>query len=312
MAIFQIRYLDRIPAHAAVHDSVEIVKRLKRSAVAFTNAVLRKADRKPVRWPDRQIELSCPEWLMQRWSDHFGLERAAEIAKAALQEPIAYVRLGAGESAPNGLELEMTDVSGAYRVKSGPVHGIRLHDVGSQSVIPLLSIPPRSTYLDLCSAPGNKTLQALEAAPRLAVACDVSWARLKAVSPGCLRVVLDATHQLPFNTKFERVFIDAPCSGTGTLARNPEIKWRLRPERLTDFQAIQRRILLNGLKAVMPGGKLLYATCSLEPEENEDVVRSALEAHDGLRLESEHWRLPGRDPGDGFYAAVLVVSGAAA
>jgi 16S rRNA (cytosine967-C5)-methyltransferase len=255
--------------------------------------------------------LSCPKWLIERWSDQFGVERAAEIATAALEEPIPYVRIGPGEAAPEGLELESTDVPGAYRVISGPVRAIRLHDVGSQAIIPLLDIQPGSTYLDLCSAPGNKTAQALEGRPRLSVACDVSWHRLKTVAAHCLRVVLDATAELPFSRTFDRVFIDAPCSGTGTLARNPEIKWRLRPEDLSRFRAIQARILLNGLKAVTPGGKLLYATCSLQREENEEVVRDGLRAHPSLTLESEHWRLPGRDAGDGFYAALMVVSGVA-
>ena len=100
------------------------------------------------------------------------------------------------------------------------------------------------------------------------------------------------------STGFDRILVDAPCSGTGTLARNPEIKWRLRPADLARFAGLQRAILGNALPHLKPGGKLVYATCSLEREENEEIVA-------GLPVVATHLRLPGRDPGDGFFAAVL-------
>jgi 16S rRNA (cytosine967-C5)-methyltransferase len=125
--------------------------------------------------------------------------------------------------------------------------------------------------------------------------------------PGiCPRVVLNAAMPLPFRNRFDCVLIDAPCSGTGTLSRNPEIKWRVRPEDLLRLQKIQTAILKNGLEQLAGGGRLVYATCSLECEENKDVIRAAIEnAPAGVKLVSEHWRLPGRDPGDGFYVAVI-------
>ena len=280
MAIFQLRYLERIPAHAAVHDSVELVKCYKRAATGLTNAVLRKVTRDPVKWPDASIELSCPEWLLNRWKEHFGSDAARNIAAAALAEPSAYVSLAAPA-------------------------GIRLQDIGSQSIIPLLDLQPGQTYLDLCAAPGNKTMQALETPLRLAVACDISWNRIKEIPPVCPRVVLDATQPLPFSAKFDRIFVDAPCSGTGTMSPNPEIKWRLTEHDLPRFRDKQQQIALQAAKLLAPGGKLLYATCSLEQEENEDVVRHLLAHHPALELQREVWRLPGRDPGDGFYAALL-------
>jgi 16S rRNA (cytosine967-C5)-methyltransferase len=114
-------------------------------------------------------------------------------------------------------------------------------------------------------------------------------------------VVLDAATALPFHVKFDRILIDAPCSGTGTLARNPEIKWRLRPNDLPRFAALQRKILEQALPHLKPGGKLVYSTCSLELEENDDIVK-------GLPV-TMHLRLPGRDPGDGFFAAVIIEDG---
>lgn len=113
-------------------------------------------------------------------------------------------------------------------------------------------------------------------------------------------MVLDATAPLPFRQQFDRILIDVPCSGTGTLARNPEIKWKLEPEDFGDLNKRQVAILRNALAQLAPGGLLVYSTCSLEREENQDVVASA----DAKILETMQ-RIPGRDPGDGFFAAVL-------
>ena len=305
MAIFQLRYLDRIPAHAAVDETVEIVKQQKRAAAGFVNAVLRKVNRDEVQWPDRQTELSCPEWLLARWTGQFGAEAARGAALAALREPIPYVRIAPGRPVPEGIEIEPAGLPGGYRLLSGSAPGLRLHDIGSQSIIPLLGLEPGMSYLDLCAAPGNKTAQALETPLGLAIACDVSLARLRDVPPGCLKVVLDATASLPFSRQFDRIFLDVPCSGTGTLGRNPEIKWRVQRENISQFGEKQVRMLTGAVEWLSSGGRLVYATCSLEREENEDVVGAALEREPTLRREREVWRLPGQDQGDGFYAAVF-------
>ena len=305
MAIFQMRYLERIPPHAAVNESVELAKAHKRAAAGFVNATLRKVIKENVVWPDLARELSCPAWLLDRWIDHFGSDQARSIADAALREPEAYIRIPPGSAPPADMEVEPTAVSGCFRLLTPCKSGRRLHDISSQAILPLLDLQAGQSYLDMCAAPGNKTLQALETPLSLAVACDVSATRLAAVPPVCPRVVLDATRSLPFNRNFDRILIDAPCSGTGTLARNPEIKWRVLPEDFARFQAKQRRILSSGLQFLVSGGKLLYATCSLEREENEEVVRSVTASRGDVLCEREVWRLPGREEGDGFYAAVL-------
>lgn len=306
--IFQMRYLERVPAHAAVDDSVEFVKHRQRAAAGLTNAVLRKVNRSPVTWPGASIELSCPDWLLARWSKHFSAELANRIAAAALAEPAAYIRVPPGHAPPANLELEAAAVPGAYRLLSPAPPGMRLHDLGSQSIVPLLGLQPGLRYLDLCAAPGNKTLQALETPLSLAVACDLSYERLREAPPVCPRVVLDAAWPLPFDISFDRIFIDAPCSGTGTLGRNPEIKWRLEESGLARFAEKQLRIARQAARLLARGGKLVYATCSLEPEENEEIVRALLEEQPDLRREREIWRIPGREEGDGFFAAVLVRS----
>jgi len=274
MGIYQLRYLDRIPAHAAVSESVELIKRArKRSAAGFANAVLRKVNRDPVEWPDRAIAWAHPEWMLARWERQYGAETAAAIARANLQTPETYINLETG----------------------------RVQDIGAQSIVPRLGLEAGMTFLDLCAAPGNKTAQAFAAGVH-AVACDVHFHRLAPLkSMGIDLVLLDGTQPLPFARRFDRILIDAPCSGTGTLARNPEIKWRLTPADLADLHERQVALLRQGLQVLAPHGLLVYATCALEREENQDVVAQVCP---DMQVESSQ-RLPGRDPGDGFFAAVI-------
>ena len=276
MAIYQLRYLERVPPHAAVAESVELVKRARKtSAAGFVNAVLRKVDRRPLTWPTREVELSCPEWLLARWDSFYGAAAAVAIARAALREPETYLRIGAA--------------------------GTRVQDIGSQSIVPLLQLQAGQRLLDLCAAPGNKTAQALESGVQV-VACDRYFRRLRPMAGlGADLVLLDGTCPLPFSRPFDRILVDAPCSGTGTLGRNPEIKWRLSPQDLPNFQHRQIALLAQARTLLAPGGLLVYSTCSLEQDENEAMVERAAP---GVVAETLH-RLPGRDEGDGFFAAVI-------
>jgi 16S rRNA (cytosine967-C5)-methyltransferase len=219
MGIYQLRYLDRIPPHAAVGESVELVKRIhKASAAGLVNAILRKTDRTPVPWPDRATDLSMPGWLLERWDRQFGKQKASRIAAAFLQPAETHI-------ASTG----------------------RIQDIGAQSIVPFLDLHPGQTLLDLCAAPGNKTAQAMECGARV-VACDIHLHRLVQMRDlNCPLVVLDGTEALPFRSKFDRILIDAPCSGTGTLGRNPEIKWRLKPSDLIDLHAKQVALARSSL-----------------------------------------------------------------
>jgi 16S rRNA (cytosine967-C5)-methyltransferase len=171
-------------------------------------------------------------------------------------------------------------------------------DIGAQSIVPLLELAPSHRFLDVCAAPGNKTLQAAETTRRV-TACDRSRPRLYEI-PVRDRVQLDAAAPLPFPPAFDRILVDAPCSGTGTLGRNPEIKWRVSVEEYLRQQERQMQILRHALACLAPGGRLVYSTCSLEPEENEAVIEPFRE-----RVQSTGYRLPGQQPGDGFFHAVL-------
>ena len=326
MGCYQMWFLDRIPARAAVSESVEIVKGAgKRSAAGLVNAVLRKlSDR-----PDGSADLSHPAWMRERWRRVYGPEVSASILEANLRPPPTYLRLNArypleetlARLADEGIETEATELRWCRVVRQGrPQAGkcyregrIRIQDISSQAVTPLLDLEARHRFLDVCAAPGGKTCQALEqrggSAGGATVAADLHLHRLRTmrtlatvpVNP----VLLDAETSLPLRQTFDRVLVDAPCSGTGTLARNPEIKWRLSPEDLDELSRKQQRILRQALAALRPGGVLVYATCSLEPEENQAVVEAVLKTETVFRSGAYLQRVPGRDAGDGFFACRL-------
>jgi 16S rRNA (cytosine967-C5)-methyltransferase len=296
MGLYQLRFLDRVPAHAVVSDSVELARRAgKASAGAFVNAILRRAARENIATDER---LSTPAWLFERWTAQYSRQTAEAIARASLTRPLRYIRVPPGSDPPEG--ARETGVPGCFVLETGDAGTLRFQDIGSQAVVPLLDLHTGQTLLDICAAPGNKTAQALESDVR-AIACDLHLSRAKLLLSLHIPVaVINAEAALPFSRRFDRILVDAPCSGTGTLARNPEIRWRLGPQ---DFPALQERqiaILKNALALVNEGGLLVYSTCSLEREENEEVIAAS-----GARIESVMQRIPGRDPGDGFFAAVL-------
>lgn len=308
MGAYQLHFLERVPAHAAVSESVSLARAARKtSATGMVNAVLRKvmAAELPSIWPDRATALSMPEWILRRWEQAFGPERTAAMAEAFLRKPEVYTRLPVGKSPPDfpGMEFAESDVAGCLKVLKGnpQAAGLRQSDIGSQWVGTLLQAQPGDEALDLCAAPGNKTAVVAETG-RIAAACDSNFQRLSAMGNEHFpRVQVDATQPLPFRRAFRRILLDAPCSGTGTLGRNPEIRWRITPEKLEEFPPIQRAMLRNALDLLAPEGVLVYSTCSLEIEENENIVEDV--CHD-CEVETAR-RMPGVSPGDGFFAAVI-------
>jgi 16S rRNA (cytosine967-C5)-methyltransferase len=313
VAEYQLLFLDRVPARAAVNESVELVKRShKRSAIPFANAVLRKLS---LQLPESKNELSSvraettsqlaetwahPLWLVQRWAQQYGEAIAGTICEYDQKIPETTIRLTdntvEGELQREGIQLGPGKlVSRARRVQSGDVTATEalrmglanIQDEASQLVA--LLVGKASTILDCCAAPGGKTRVIAERNPQakiLAVDLHPHRARLlrKLVSAKNARIVAGDALHLPTTTLFGRVLVDVPCSGTGTLARNPEIKWRITQDDIGDLQARQFAILQSAMSRVAPGGRLVYSTCSLEREENSDVVEKVLAADDSFRL----------------------------
>ena len=323
---YQLCFLDRIPARAAVSESVELVKAArKRSAAAFVNAVLRKL-------PSRgevatSVALSYPGWMIARWEKAFGAEVTAGILRCGVETPPVYLRLNTrfafeetvGLLLEEGVETVETELPSARRVIRGRViesrcfreRRVRIQDLSSQCVVPLLELRAGHSFLDVCAAPGGKTFQAVDllGSARGVVAADRHLHRLRTLrelAGGAVdSVVLDGRRGLPLRRPFDRILVDAPCSGTGTLARNPEIKWRLRVGDLAALALKQREILGNALESLGPAGVLVYSTCSLEHEENEGVVEAVLKEKTSFAAGAYLQRIPGLVAGDGFFACPI-------
>lgn len=339
---YQLVFLNRIPAHAAINESVELVKRArKRSAAGMTNAVLRNLDKKGT------DDLGHPAWLVERWTDAYGPEALKKICDYDQKAPRTTIRVTTAdvvrelEAEAIGLEPGSL-VAGAYTVINGEITQTRafregrvaIQDEGSQLVALLAG--SGKMILDCCAAPGGKTRILAEQNPDAhVIAVEVHPHRAdlmkRLVRSDRVSVIAADVRKLPLAGSFDRVLVDAPCSGTGTLARNPEIKWRLKTDDLTRLHAYQCDILSAAMKRVGTGGRVTYSTCSLEPEENEQVVKTALERDSsfglvdcGEELNRLQQRgsvvggghavltsgpflrtIPGIHPCDGFFAAVL-------
>jgi len=278
MGAFQLLHLDRIPAHAALSESVELARENGQPhAAGMVNAVLRgltraAAPRKPLVESVAALaeRLGHPSWLVERWVKHYGRAAAEKIAEYDEQEP------GAGDL--------------FERSEDGP----RMDD-GSRLVAELAAacVEAPKRIWDCCAAPGGKTmvLAARHSAAEL-LATDVSGRRLRAMETRLRREMpaakvrmleADVARLAESEGEFDLILCDVPCSGTGTLARNPEIKLRLEPAEFSRQAKRQRDILAAALKRLAPGGRLVYSTCSLEPEENEAVVAAVLEKMSGMK-----------------------------
>jgi len=356
LGLYQLRFLTRIPASAAVNDAVKLVQFARiRSADKFVNAVLRRAIRESEYDPlsvvsdplERlALETSHPRWLIERWADNFGLEEATAFARANNEAAPVSFRI-TGNNTDGNEVLEQLRAAGASLTPSGVVNDawrisggttllrrlaregrVYVQDEASQLVAHALAPQAGEHVLDLCAAPGSKTthVAALANGEATVIAGDLYQHRLRTVVDAVRSqqvnrvycVVLDGEQGLPFaEAGFDRVLVDAPCSGTGTLRHNPEIRWRISAADIKQLAGRQRHLLLNAAKAVKPGGRLVYSTCSVETEENEEVIEAWLEFHptfDRIQLplplelltESGAARTwPHRQGTDGFFIAVF-------
>jgi 16S rRNA (cytosine967-C5)-methyltransferase len=368
---YQLRFLEKIPARAAVNESVELVKRARKaSAAPLVNAVLRRiaedAKSSTVKLLPGNIPMaerlavlhSHPTWIVERWLSRLGEPRTIALLEAdnraprlscTLNDPDhgdeifrvlekAGLRIEPGRLLKNAFAVSGGSPSRTEAFRAGK---ISIQDEASQAVPLLLGVREGDRVLDLCAAPGGKTPALARAAGSkgAVVAADFHAHRLRAMAAqlrrlglaGVRLVDLDAAQPLPFRGQFNRILLDAPCSGTGTLARHPEIRWRLRPEQLAEFHALQVGMLQNALAHLALGGRLVYCTCSVEPEENEEVVAEVLRGAESVRrvpagemaqtlaphlasmvsaselfdAEGQFRTLPGQHATDGFFAAAF-------
>jgi 16S rRNA (cytosine967-C5)-methyltransferase len=369
LGVFQLRFLDRVPAHAAIDESVELAKQAgHRFASAMVNAVLRRVaklapldalrDDSPA---GLALKFAHPAWMVERWVHFYGFDATRAICMHGQEQPQLSARLESpeveAELAEAGIRLEPGALLTAARtVVSGDVTAteafsrgrVRIQDEGSQLIGELAAhcatdlVQDQEKILDACAAPGGKTLILAERNPKARiVACEANPRRLdqlrERLAPYASHVecrLADAAAPTG-ESVFDLALADVPCSGTGTLGRNPEIRHRLRFEDFARHAERQRAILAATLRAIRPGGCAIYSTCSLEPEENNQVIDAVLAEnpevhqislapqiesllHDGILTNrgAELLRgcltsvgtlhlLPGSVPTDGFFVALI-------
>jgi 16S rRNA (cytosine967-C5)-methyltransferase len=256
-----------VASHAAVSETVSLVPLRARG---FVNAILRRIASKPVpEPPDVATRTAHPQWLIDRWTKNFGAARAAKIA-AANQE-LSFPDVITDSTPTDAVKSEL--VPGMWRLtgSSANVEGIVL-DEGS-AVIAGIAASLGDDVLDLAAAPGGKS-QVMRARGASVVSNDISITRLRPLIGKSASIVVSDGRQPPFARQFRVVLLDAPCSATGTIRKNPEIKWRLQETDLASFASLQRELLSSALD--LASESVVYATCSLELEENDDVVADVL------------------------------------
>jgi len=360
MGAFQLLGMDRVPAHAAIDESVELAKQAgHKFASRMVNAVLRKVAGMRLDSDESSVQATGlaahPGWMVERWKEFYGEEGARAIGAHGQEQPASVVRIeneeAGAELANAGVVLQRGELLAAARiVAAGDVTTtaalrtgrVRWQDEGSQLVGELAGAGQPHRVLDACAAPGGKTMILAERNPEARiVACESSAPRLSQLQKRLahwgdrIECRLADASALTEKNAYDVVLADVPCSGTGTLGRNPEIRHRLRPEDLPRQAERQRAIVAAAIRAARPGGSVVYSTCSLEPEENEDVVTGVLGDTAGVHVASMKERveelrssgiltasgsdailrcitpegflrlLPGRLGTDGFFVALL-------
>jgi 16S rRNA (cytosine967-C5)-methyltransferase len=309
LAAYQLLYLDRIPAYAAIGESVELAKQAGEThAARMVNAVLRKLSRLPRESENPKAvtvaqiaeAYAHPAWMVERWSRTYGIDATQAICQFNQQPAAVNIRLlhpdAERELIEEDVKLEPGEfLTAARRISEGDIvrskafrqGRIRIQDEGSQLVAELAGSGTR--ILDACAAPGGKTAILAERNPNAQItAWDISKRRLEAMRPAFTgdRVQLavrdiTATRLQP---EFDLILCDVPCTGTGTIGRNPEIRFRVSEDEIARQHLRQVKILSSALAGLAPDGRLLYSTCSLEPEENQAVIDECLAAQSGFRI----------------------------
>jgi 16S rRNA (cytosine967-C5)-methyltransferase len=339
LGFYQLIFLDKIPAHAAINDAVNLVQMAKKtSAKGFVNAVLRRFTRETVEleFADQTeklaVETSHPQWLIEKWISDFGFDETSELAAANNETPKMNYRFTAKttEAVKKSLEVENIENEKKYLRELAENGKIYFQDEGSQMIGNLVELKAGEKFLDLCAAPGSKTTQIAAkfqtTGSALIAAGDFYWPRVKILRENCRNqgvdfvqvLQYDAEKAVPFaDESFDLVLLDAPCSGTGTIRHNPEIRYFLEEKDFAVLSDKQLKILNNASKLIKRGGRLIYSTCSLEQEENEAVCGKFLVENKDFRAVKPDFperiltvdgfarTFPQKDKMDGFFIAVF-------
>jgi 16S rRNA (cytosine967-C5)-methyltransferase len=367
LGAYQLALLAHVPAHAAVHETVELAVSFGRPAArSFLNGILRRlselvtdertstaaADALPLEhgeyrrlshpiFPDPAAHpheylaaaFSLPDWLVHRWVPRYGVEECQRLgfwfagpAPLTLRcQPLRCSReqlLAALHQA--GHTAEPGEHPQAIRLhEPGPIRDLpgyadgwfSVQDESAMHVASALAPEPGETILDLCAAPGGKATHLAELMRNSGciIACDVDEQRLQTVAGLAQRLgltIIETCHirdshgeDVPAGP-FDRVLVDVPCSNSGVLGKRPEARWRLRPDDLRHLVDLQTRLLRTAIERVCPGGTIVYSTCSIEPEENRQVVEMVLKDNPDLRLEAAEDAVPGKPADGGFWASL--------
>ena len=326
LGLYQLRYLDRVPPHAAVHESVELAKQLCPKASGLVNGVLRAALRRhaTLTLPDRHVApaawlaaaYSMPDWLAQQWLQQLGLSEAEMLAAATLEPPPLTLRTNTLRTTRTELLTLLAGRGIAAEPCRYASEGVRLlegrfvpelpgfsdglfavQDEASQLVAHLLGPQPGEKVLDVCAAPGGKAthLAQLMQDQGVLVASDLSQRKVHRIEQNAGRLGIDCLHlqvtdalqpEYQQGRQFDRVLLDAPCSGLGVIRRNPEAKWRLQPDSFARFADRQSLLLRQVAPLLRPGGVLVYATCSTAVAEDEAVIEDFLSCHPEFVVEN--------------------------
>ena len=323
LGVYQLRHLDRIPAYAAVAESVDLARGHDgHGAARLANAVLRgiSETRRTVKYPDPQadpegylcVATSHPRWLVRRWLSRFGFDETERLCEANnLRSPITLrtnplrteVGLLRDDLASHGIHSEpsailpdclvVTEPGNLFETDAFHRGLFSVQGPGAGLVVRLLDPRPGERVLDVCSAPGGKATAAAEAMEDqgLVVALDLRPARLRTLAENVTRLALERVRPVvgdgrcpPVGGPFDRVLVDVPCSALGVLARYPEIRWRPEPD-FAELSALQAELLAAAAECLCPSGVLVYSTCSLEPEETDGVVEAFLRRRRDFELE---------------------------
>jgi 16S rRNA (cytosine967-C5)-methyltransferase len=342
LGLYQIFWLDRIPHHAAVHETVELARAAGFSSQAgFVNALLRGYLREfdptkqllaKLKIDQPHLGYSHPEWLVTRWQARWGSQKTAQLLEWNNSPPKTFARVNTLKADPAKLLLQWREENVEYdfvrhdwldenlvfELKSHPPldklasfqQGLfYIQDPGTLLAVRELNPQPGEAVLDFCAAPGGKLTfiaQLMRNEGRL-LAYDPSPERLRLVEQNCQRLgvkCVEVANQRPeAKGIFDRALIDAPCSNTGVLRRRVDLRWRIRPEELQRLATMQLELLRQTADLLKPGGVMVYSTCSLEPEENNGVVKAFLSERSDFTLEKERELLPFIEGVDGAYVA---------